>query len=566
MYRFLCQNCYTIVQYGEKHPCFFDKNHDNVYKIPQLEESEEMDMKDDETGEKHTGNSNNNYSNIYPAAQQNYNEESKEMNSLLTENDKQIPFTPASKRKRKYSLFAGNSTNAQHEHSLDTSILVSAFRVRAHEVKLKENASFNSSSETFEPATNSESEVRGVYKRKPSPKRDDHQRNKYCSNVSTFRLAVSSEKWECLPDERNWCSLNSGKQFFSDSIEGTSQKTLSNSKDTSDASTSFINDTFSLGNKELDKNLFDVSIDLTDRPISPEAALIAPSRNGDEDVIVKQHLEFIKDADAVEGPSKIHPDSIRPGEKKQHACYKCPKKFKQKGDFVRHLQTHTGEKLFVCDICGKGSTRKGDFDAHYRTHTGEKPFVCDICGKGSARKGDLYKHYRTHTGEKPFVCDICGKEFTQKGNFDRHYRTHTGEKPFVCDICGKEFPNKRNLVTHYRTHTGEKPFVCDICRKGFTQKGHFDTHYRTHTGEKPFVCDICREGFTKKGNLDRHYRTHTGEKPYVCDICGKEFVQKVELDIHYRTHTGEKPYACNICGKGFSTGGNLKRHVPTHEG
>ncbi|GBN67918.1 hypothetical protein AVEN_128713-1 [Araneus ventricosus] len=187
------------------------------------------------------------------------------MNSLLTENDKQIPYTPASKRKRKYSfMFSGMSINTQHEYSLDTSFLGSTFRVRAREVKLNESASFNSVSETFETATNSESEVRAVYKRKPSPKRDNHQQNKYLSNVSTLCFADSNEKWESLPDERNWCSLNNGKQFFSNSIEDTSQETFSNSKNTSDAWTSFINNTFSLGNKDLEKNLFDVSIDMTD--------------------------------------------------------------------------------------------------------------------------------------------------------------------------------------------------------------------------------------------------------------------------------------------------------------
>ncbi|GBN43315.1 Histone-lysine N-methyltransferase PRDM9 [Araneus ventricosus] len=438
-----------------------------------------MDMKHDETEEKHTGNSNNNYGNICPAARQNGNEESKETNSLLTENDEQIPSTPASKRKRKYSfMFSGISTNAQHEHSLDTSILGSTFRVRAREVKLNENASFNSSSETFEPTTNSESEVRGVYKRKPSPKRDDHQRNKYRSNVSTLRLAASSEKWESLPDERNWCSLNNGKQFFSDSIEGTSQKNLSNSKDTSDASTSFINDTFSLGNKELDKNLFDVSIDLTDSSISPEVALNVPSRNVDEDVIVKQHFEFANDADPVEGPSRIRPDSIRPGEKKPHACYMCPKKFKQKSHLVSHLQTHMGEKPFVCDICGKGSTRKGDFERHYRTHTGEKPFVCDICGKEFTNKRNLGTHYRTHTGEKPFVCVICDKGFVRKNDLDNHYWTHTGEKPFVCNICGKGFSDRRYLNKHVPTHEEGKCFKCGVCGKTFSSNDSRNRHHK----------------------------------------------------------------------------------------
>ncbi|GBM91441.1 Zinc finger protein 585A [Araneus ventricosus] len=451
MGRFLCQLCYTIVHYGEKHPCFFYKNHETVYTIPQLDESEEMDTKHDDTKEKHTGNPNENYGNIFPAAEQNENEEANETNSLLTENDKQIPSTPASKRKRKYSfMFSGISTNAQHEHSLDTSILGSTFRVRAREVKLSESVSFNSSSETFEPATNSESEVRGVYKRKPSPNRDDHQRNKYRSNVSTLSLAASSEKWESLPDERNWCSLNNGKQFFSDSIEGTSQKTFTNTKITSDSPTSFINNTFSLGNKELDKNLFDMSIDLTDRPILPEAALNAPSRNGDEDVIVKQHLGFMKDGDAVEGPSTIRPDSIRPHEKRPHACYLCPKNFKRKSHLVRHQRTHTGEKPYVCDICGKRFIQKVTLEIHYRTHTGDKPFVCDNCGKGFTQKGDLNIHYRTHTGEKPYACNICGKGFSDRRNLNKHVPTHEGGKRFKCGVCGKTFSSNDYRNRHYK--------------------------------------------------------------------------------------------------------------------
>ncbi|GBN22320.1 hypothetical protein AVEN_80483-1 [Araneus ventricosus] len=153
-----------------------------------------METKDDETKEKLTGNTNDSSGNIFPAAQQNSNEESKETNSLTTENDERTPFMPAAKRRRKHSLFAGIPTNAQHEHSLDTSFSVSTFQVRAREVKMKENDSFKASSETFEPATNSESEVRGVYKRKPSPTRDDHQQNNCRSNVSTLCFAASSEK------------------------------------------------------------------------------------------------------------------------------------------------------------------------------------------------------------------------------------------------------------------------------------------------------------------------------------------------------------------------------------
>ncbi|GBN64660.1 Zinc finger protein 713 [Araneus ventricosus] len=449
MYRFLCQLCYTIVHYGEKHPCFFYKNHDTVYTIPQLEESEEMETKYDETKENHTGNANASSGNIFPAAQQNGNEESKETNSLLTENCEQIPFMSAAKRKRKYSLIAGNSTNAQHDHSLDTSFFVSTFRVRAREVKIKENASFKASSETFEP-TNSESEVRKIYKRKPSPTRDDHQQNNCRSNVSTFRHSASSEKWESFPDEMNWRSLNSGRELFSDSIEGITQEALLGYKSSFDASNSLINTAFSLRNKEKDKNAFDVSRDLTGRRSSSKAASIVPSRLGDEDATVKQHLGLMKDADSAAGPSTIRPDSMRPCEKRPHACYLCPKKFKRKSHLVRHHRTHTGEKPFVCHICGKGFTQKGNFDSHYRIHKGEKPFVCDICGKEFTRKQHFSRHYTIHTDEKPFVCDVCGKGFSTRSILMRHVPTHEGGKSYKCGVCGKNFSRNDNRNRHYK--------------------------------------------------------------------------------------------------------------------
>ncbi|GBO31461.1 Histone-lysine N-methyltransferase PRDM9 [Araneus ventricosus] len=519
-----------------------------------------METTHDETKEEYTGNSNENYEDICAAAQQNGNEEFYETSTLLTENNEQISPMPASRRRNYCSSFADTPNNTPYDISHDALLFNSIFNVRELDVNSKENASFQSLPERFEPDTVSESGFLRTDKTKFSTTGYIHEQNKCRSKVSTLYHAESSEKWESLPDEWNWCSLNSGKEIFSESIEGTSQKTFANSKNISDASTSFINNTLSLENKELNKNLFDVSRDMTDRRISPEADLNVPNRNGDEDATVKQHLELMKDAGTISGPSAIRPHSLRPDEKKPHACNFCPKKFKRKSDLIRHHRTHNGDKPFVCDICGKEFTTKGNFITHYRIHTEEKPFLCNICGKGFAQKITLDRHYRTHTGEKPFVCGICLKEFTTKGNFITHYRTHTGEKTFVCDICGKGFTRKGDFGRHYRTHTGEKPFVCDICGKGFTEKGHFVTHYRTHTGEKPFVCDICGKEFTTKGNLGIHYRTHTGDKPYACNICGKSFSDRRSLTKHAQTHEGAKRYKCGVCGKTFSRNDNRNRH------
>ncbi|GBL97337.1 hypothetical protein AVEN_128691-1 [Araneus ventricosus] len=77
----------------------------HLYTIPQIDETDEMETKY-ELIETHTELSNGNSLKKCRAAQQNENEESKERNSLLTENDEQIPFMPTFKEKEKIWLLA----------------------------------------------------------------------------------------------------------------------------------------------------------------------------------------------------------------------------------------------------------------------------------------------------------------------------------------------------------------------------------------------------------------------------------------------------------------------------
>ncbi|GBM85212.1 Zinc finger and BTB domain-containing protein 49 [Araneus ventricosus] len=507
MYRFLCQLCYTIVHYGEKHPCFYYKDYDTVYTIPQIDELEEMDTKHDETKEEHTGNSNDNYEDISAAALQNGNEESYETNALLTENTEQISLMPASRRTINYcSLFADTPNNTPYDISHESSLFDSIFSVREREVNSKENASFQALSESFEPDTISESDIRRTHKTKFSTTGYIRGLNKCVSNISSLCQAESGEKWEKLPDESNWRSFTHEKECSSESQEDFTLKLLSDSKNASEASTSFANSSFSIENRELDKKMFEVSEDLTDRPISPETAVIIPRRNGDEDATIKQHLVFMKDAGTMAEPSTIRPRSLRPVGKRPHACVSYPKQFKQNSDIVRHHRKRPGNNPFVCDICGKEFSAKGNFETHYRRHTGEKPFVCDICGKEFTTKGHLGTHYRRHTGEKSFVCDICNKGFFRKEDLGIHYRTHTGKKPFVCDNCGKEFTTKGNLGIHYRTHTGVKPYACNICGKSFSTGGNLKRHVPTHEGGKRFKCGVCGETFSSNDYRNRHHK------------------------------------------------------------
>ncbi|XP_069093017.1 zinc finger protein 248-like [Pleurodeles waltl] len=109
----------------------------------------------------------------------------------------------------------------------------------------------------------------------------------------------------------------------------------------------------------------------------------------------------------------------------QYTCPECNKSCRLKRELLRHMETHSRERIFACPDCDKTFFRKTNLMTHSRTHTGEKPYACHICNKRFSRKDNLNGHIRIHTGERPYKCTECGRSFTWKGDLNQHRRKHT---------------------------------------------------------------------------------------------------------------------------------------------
>ncbi|GBN94720.1 Histone-lysine N-methyltransferase PRDM9 [Araneus ventricosus] len=428
MDRYLCQLCYTIVTCGERHPCFFYKNDDNVYSLP--DPDDKGNTRFDEAIENLPANLNDNFGKSFPEAQQNNTEESEKLSTWLSESNRQVSLLIASKEKRTFNCLSNKiSYTEQHGHPSDILFSGSLLNVTSHIVHLKENrtANFRNTYENSEPIYRSQGDIRGASRRNSTPKKI-YKQNEGLDNDSNSFHVESSAKCRTSRDESDWNVFKNGKPHFSANPKSNAKQVHTNSQNISEASSLLHCVAFPQGTEETSEIMTGDLRDITDVPNSSEMMSQVRNTSGLSTANVKEVFNSIGDTNAIAGPSGISMHLRRDPEKRKFSCDLCDKEFYLKSQFDTLYRRHTSEKPFVCDVCKKGFTQQGNLVKHCRTHTGEKPFVCDLCKKGFARKDVLNNHYRTHTGEKPFVCELCKKGFTQKGHLDRHYRTHIGIK------------------------------------------------------------------------------------------------------------------------------------------
>ncbi|GBO21255.1 hypothetical protein AVEN_161272-1 [Araneus ventricosus] len=164
MGRYLCQLCYTIVNYGEKHPCFDYRNDDYVYSLPELGDSNKMDTKNGEL----TANSSDNSVVIFTEEQANNAENPEKINTGLTESHRKFSLRDASKTRGRSHSFSSMVSNTEQGNPSNTLLLGPLFNVYSRVVHSTENqtACLLNSSENFESAYRCQIVIRGASKRK----------------------------------------------------------------------------------------------------------------------------------------------------------------------------------------------------------------------------------------------------------------------------------------------------------------------------------------------------------------------------------------------------------------
>jgi len=112
-----------------------------------------------------------------------------------------------------------------------------------------------------------------------------------------------------------------------------------------------------------------------------------------------------------------------------------------------------------CHECKFGCRSPADLIFHQDTvHVTETPgyLSCRYCERKISRrqKGYFIEHLRTHTGERPEICTFCGQSFKHKKALKNHERLHTGEKPYKCELCFSAFTQRNGLVSHQKSKNG----------------------------------------------------------------------------------------------------------------
>ena len=106
-------------------------------------------------------------------------------------------------------------------------------------------------------------------------------------------------------------------------------------------------------------------------------------------------------------------------------CTQCKKRYKTQGALNCHVRSihekNFSCKNFSCNLCDYVANYNHALNKHKeQVHEKKKNWFCKACLFSSYQRGDFIKHMRLHTGEKPYQCNKCLTQFTQSHHLKSH--------------------------------------------------------------------------------------------------------------------------------------------------
>uniref|UniRef100_A0A8C5LVG7 C2H2-type domain-containing protein n=1 Tax=Leptobrachium leishanense TaxID=445787 RepID=A0A8C5LVG7_9ANUR len=90
-------------------------------------------------------------------------------------------------------------------------------------------------------------------------------------------------------------------------------------------------------------------------------------------------------------------------------CEKCRFSTKDQCKYNSHVTVHN-DMTFSCSHCNYVSYTKGDFQRHLVTHTGKFPYTCEYCGYGAVRNDYIVKHIKRIHNDGKIQCSVSTVE------------------------------------------------------------------------------------------------------------------------------------------------------------
>ena len=166
-------------------------------------------------------------------------------------------------------------------------------------------------------------------------------------------------------------------------------------------------------------------------------------------------------------------------------CSDCHKNFTSKYDLNQHMVTKHGDgtqPAYMCHTCGITLQSRSGLLRHCKSqHLNQFNYTCGECGRKFRERHQYMAHVNNHVSVQPYVCSKCPMRFNRKDNKDGHEKICGDQQKSKCPHCENIFTRIHNLKEHVRNvHTDDTSlYACPRgCGAKYKWKKSLDRHQR----------------------------------------------------------------------------------------